>query len=526
MTSAGQALSGSLDASERTHFVLVPLMAQGHTIPMTDMACLLAKHGAQVSFITTPVNASRMAGFITHAAETGLTIQFVELHFPAVEFGLPDGCENADMLQSIDQFKNFMEACAALRDPLRAYLRQQHPSPTCIISDVSHWWTGDIAREFGIPRLSFNGFCGFAYLARIKEKYQSENYYSTTVLSNSVSVYTPVSNRYMIVHDNLLENVENENDIINFPGFPTPLELTKARCPGTISVNGVEQIRKNMNEEEMRSTDVVINTFQELEALYIESFEQITGKKVWTVGPMCLCNQDNNTMAARGNKASVDEAQCLRWLDSMKPGSVIFVSFGSLACTAPQQLVELGLGLEASKKPFIWVIKAGDKFPEVEEWLAEGFEERVKDRGLIIRGWAPQVMILWHKAIAGFMTHCGWNSTIEGICAGTPMITWPHFAEQFVNERLVVDVLKTGVEVGVKAVTQWGQEQTEVTVTRDAVETAVSKLMDKGEAAEEMRMRAKEFGVKARRALEEGGSSYNNINLLIQEMGNRANASG
>jgi len=323
-----------------------------------------------------------------------------------------------------------------------------------------------------------------------------------------------------------LEHVEDENELINFPGFPTPLQLTKEKCPGSLSVYGLEQIRKNIYEEEMRSSGVVINSFQELETLYIESFEHITGKKVWTVGPMCLCNQDINAMAARGNKASMDEAQCLRWLDLMKPGSVTFVSFGSLACTAPRQLVELGLGLEASKKPFVWVIKAGDKFPQVEEWLAEGFEERVKDRGLIIRGWAPQVLILWHKAIGGFMTHCGWNSTIEGICAGIPMITWPHFAEQFVNERLVVDVLKTGVEIGVKAVTQWGQEQTEVTVTRDAVEKAVSKLMDGGEAAEEMRTRAKEFGVKARKALEEGGSSYNNINILIQEMGNQANASG
>ena len=335
-----------------------------------------------------------------------------------------------------------------------------------------------------------------------------------------------ISCRYIIVRDNLLEHVEDENELINFPGFPTPLQLTKEKCPGSLSVYGLEQIRKNIYEEEMRSSGVVINSFQELETLYIESFEQITGKKVWTVGPMCLCNQDINAMAARGNKASLDEAQCLRWLDLMKPGSVTFVSFGSLACTAPRQLVELGLGLEASKKPFVWVIKAGDKFPQVEEWLAEGFEERVKDRGLIIRGWAPQVLILWHKAIGGFMTHCGWNSTIEGICAGIPMITWPHFAEQFVNERLVVDVLKTGVEIGVKAVTQWGQEQTEVTVTRDAVEKAVSKLMDGGEAAEEMRTRAKEFGVKARKALEEGGSSYNNINILIQEMGNQANASG
>jgi flavonol-3-O-L-rhamnoside-7-O-glucosyltransferase len=302
--------------------------------------------------------------------------------------------------------------------------------------------------------------------------------------------------------------------------------LTKARCPGNLSVRGLEQFRKNVYEEEIRCSGVVMNSFHELEALYIESFELISGKKVWTVGPMCLCNQDSKTVAARGNNASINEAQCIQWLDSMKPGSVIFVSFGSLACTAPEQLVELGLGLEASGKPFTWVIKAGKKFPEVEEWLAEGFEERVKDRGLIIRGWAPQVMILWHQSIGGFMTHCGWNSTIEGICAGVPMITWPHFAEQFVNERLVVDVLKTGVEVGVKGVTQWGHEQKEVMVTRDAVEMAVSKLMDQGEAAEEMRMRARDFRLKARKALEKGGSSYNSINLLIQEMGRKINASG
>jgi hypothetical protein len=329
-----------------------------------------------------------------------------------------------------------------------------------------------------------------------------------------------------MLRDNLLEHVEDENELITFPGFPTPLQLIKAQCPASLSDTRLEQVRKKIYEEDARCSGVVMNTFQELEPLYIESFEQITGKKVWTMGPMCLCNQDMSTMAARGNKASMDEANCLKRLDSMKTGSVIFVSFGSLVCSAPQQLVELGLGLEASKKPFIWVIKAGDKFPEVEEWLAEGFEERVKDRSMIIRGWAPQVMILWHQAIGGFMTHCGWNSTIEGICAGVPMITWPHFAEQFVNQKLIIDVLKTGIEIGVKRATQWRHEQKEITVTRDAVETAVSKLMDEGDAVDEMRMRARDFGLKARKALEKGGSSYNNINQLIQEMGKNGNASG
>uniref|UniRef100_N1QUW1 Cytokinin-O-glucosyltransferase 1 n=1 Tax=Aegilops tauschii TaxID=37682 RepID=N1QUW1_AEGTA len=443
LSRSGDGQSGSA----RAHFVLVPMMAQGHTIPMTDMARLLAEHGAQVRFITTPVNAARLEGFAADVKAAGLAGQLVELHFPSVEFGLPDGCENLDMIQSKNLFLNFMKACAALHEPLMAYLReQQHSPPSCIISDMAHWWTGDIARELGIPRLTFSGFCGFSSLVR-----------------------------YIIFHNNVLEHVTDDNELITIPGFPTPLELTKAKLPGgTLCVPGMEQIREKMFEEELRCDGEITNSFKELETLYIESYEQITRKKVWTIGPMCLCHRNSNRTAARGNKASMDEAQCLQWLDSRKPGSVIFVSFGSLACTTPQQLVELGLGLEASKKPFVWVIKAGAKLPEVEEWLADGFEERVRDRGV-------------------------------------PMITWPHFAEQFLNEKLVVDVLKLGVEVGVQGVTHWVTEQQEVMVTRDAVETAVNTLMGEGEATEELRMRAKDCAIKARRAFDEEGSSYNNF---------------
>uniref|UniRef100_A0A0E0FH18 Glycosyltransferase n=1 Tax=Oryza nivara TaxID=4536 RepID=A0A0E0FH18_ORYNI len=469
---AGHASGGYTTAAAAAHFVLVPMMAQGHAIPMTDMARLLAST-ARRGLVVTPVNAARMTGFAAGVEEAGLPVQLVELPFPAAEFGLPDGCENVDMLPSKDLFSNFLLACGALREPLAARLRQRRPPASCIISDMMHSWAGDIARELGVPWLTD-----------------------------------------IIYRKNLLKSL-TDDEIVKVSGFPTPLELPKARCPGTLCVPGLKQISDKIYEAETRSDGRIMNSFQEMESLYIESFERTIGKKIWTIGPMCLCHRDSNAMAARGNKASMDDAKCLQWLDSKKPGSVIFVSFGSLSSTDPQQLVELGLGLEASKKPFIWVIKAGKKFPEVEEWLADGFEERVKDRGMIIRGWAPQMMILWHQAIGGFMTHCGWNSTLEGISAGVPMITWPHRSEQFVNEKLVVDHLKIGVEVGVKGVTQWGTEQKEVKVTRTAVETAVSMLMDEGEVAQEIRMRAKDFGMKARRALEEGGSSYNNIKLLI-----------
>uniref|UniRef100_A0A0D9UXF6 Glycosyltransferase n=1 Tax=Leersia perrieri TaxID=77586 RepID=A0A0D9UXF6_9ORYZ len=483
--------------STTAHFVLVPMMAAGHAIPMTDMARLLAEHGAEVSLVTTPANAARMAGFVAGVEEAGLAVRLVEIPFPAADFGLPDGCESVDMLPSIDHFSNFLEACGALRDPLAARLRRlrQRTPVSCVVADTMQWWTGEIARELGVPWLTFNGSSTFASFAR-----------------------------YIIYHDNLLEDFTDREEIVTFSGFPTPLELPKGKCPGSRRSPGLDQVIEKINKKQMRSDGRVMNSFQELEDLYIESFEGTTGKKIWAIGPMCLCYRDNNTIAARGNMASADEARCLQWLDSKNPSSVVFVSFGSLATIEPQQLVELGLGLEASKKPFIWVVRAGKNFPEVEEWLADGFEERVKDRGIIIRGWAPQMMILWHQAIGVFVTHCGWNSIIEGICVGVPMITWPQFAEQFLNEKLVVDHLKIGVKIGVKGGIQWGSEQKEVVVTRNDVETTVSMLMNEGEAAQEMRMRAEDLGIMAKRALEEGGSSYNNIRLLIQEMGNKQNA--
>lgn len=120
----------------------------------------------------------------------------------------------------------------------------------------------------------------------------------------------------------------------------------------------------------------------------------------------------------------MDEEQCLKWLNSMKPNSVIYACFGSLCHLSISQLKEIGLGLEASNHPFVWIIRQSDCSSETEEWLGkEKYEERLKGRGLVIRGWAPQVLILSHSAVGGFLTHCGWNSRVEGICGGVPMIS-------------------------------------------------------------------------------------------------------
>lgn len=172
------------------------------------------------------------------------------------------------------------------------------------------------------------------------------------------------------------------------------------------------------------------------------------------------------------------------------------------------------------------MIRAGDRAKEIEEWIKEtGFEERTKDRGLLIRDWAPQLLILSHPSVGGFLTHCGWNSVLEGVCAGVPLITWPMFAEQFLNEKLVVQVLGIGVAVGAQHIVHWGMEDKfGVTVKSEQVLKAIRKVMDSGNEGNERRKKVKAVGMVAKKAIEEGGSSHKNLTLLIQDIMELANA--
>jgi UDP:flavonoid glycosyltransferase YjiC (YdhE family) len=123
-----------------------------------------------------------------------------------------------------------------------------------------------------------------------------------------------------------------------------------------------------------------------------------------------------------------------------------------------------------------------------------------------------------HLATGGIVTHCGWNSVLESLSVGLPMITWPIFAEQFENEKLVVDVLKIGVAVGTKENKIWNSFSVEAMVRREEIAKAAEILMGSGQKSKEMRMRAKKFGDAAKRTIEEGGHSYNNLVQLIDEL--------
>ncbi|GKA46680.1 UDP-glycosyltransferase 73E1-like protein [Tanacetum coccineum] len=126
-------------------------------------------------------------------------------------------------------------------------------------------------------------------------------------------------------------------------------------------------------------------------------------------------------------------------------------------------------------------------------------------------------MILSHRALGGFITHCGWNSTLEAVCAGLPMVTWPHLFDQFLNARFITDVLKIGVRIGVKIPADVA-EQDKALVKKEEVKAAIECLMDEGEEGEQRRKRAQELAEMAKKAMEEGGSSHLNVTSLIQDV--------
>ncbi|XP_020591685.1 UDP-glycosyltransferase 73C5-like [Phalaenopsis equestris] len=489
---AGLTTTITAAAAAKPHFILIPLMAQGHMIPMVDMACLLADGGALVTFITTPVNAARIRPSINRIQASSLPICFVELRFPSAEAGLPPGCENLDLLPDSKLNKPFVESLPLLRSQLELLVGDQIPIPDGIISDSKHAWASSMARKLCVPHIIFHGPSCF---------------YLHSTLS--------------IKRHKILDRIKDEFEPFVLPDLPQRIEMVRAQVERWVDSPTWEKLRDECYAAEEAADGIVINTFEELEPWCIEMYRKATGKKVWPIGPLSLYNREMESRARRGNEVPVLEAEKLqRWLDERDEGSVVFISFGSLARNPIAQLTEIGCGLEAAGVRFIWVVKEAEveSGTEAGKWMEEFSERSEREKkGIVVKGWAPQMVVLSHPAVGGFMTHCGWNSILEAICAGVPMATWPHFADQFLNERLVVEVLGIGVPVGAMVpVKPADAERKEAVVGREKVGRAVEKLMDGGEEGEGRRRRAREFGERGRRAMEEGGSSYENLKGVIE----------
>ncbi|KAL5060091.1 hypothetical protein RYX36_031695 [Vicia faba] len=390
-------------------------------------------------------------------------------------------------------WNNFFYAVSLLQKPAQELFDKLSPRPSCIISDFCIPWTSQIAEKHQIPRISFHGYSCFCLQVLFK-----------------------------VSSSKILESINSETEYFSIPGIPDQIQVTKGKIPVALLDKLPKEFVEKLQEAEMKSYGEIINTFEELEKEYVNDYKKERNDKVWCVGPVSLCNKDGLDKAERGNITSISEYNCLKFLDLHKPKSVVYVCLGSLCNLVSSQLIQLALGLEATKMPFIWVIRDGViKTQELEKWISdEKFEERNQGRCLLIRGWAPQMVILSHSSIGGFLTHCGWNSTLEGISFGVPMVTWPLFADQFLNEKLITQVLKIGVSLGVNVVMQFGEEEKlGVIVKKEGIKEAICRVMDEGDQeSKERRERASELSEIAKKAVEKGGSSYLNMTLLIQDI--------
>ena len=337
-------------------------MAPGHLLPMVDMAKLLARQNVKVTIVTTPLNSILFQASIDKEIQSGSPIQIQLVRFPNAEAGIPEGCESVDTLPSMDLVANFYIALCMLHQPLEELYAKLRPIPSCIICDKHVTCVANIANKFKVPRILFDGTNCFHLLC-------NHNLHISKV------------------H----ETISGEEKFL-VPGIPDIIKLRRSQLPGIFNPGTNKELnfyREQVRAAEEKAYGVVVNTFEELEAEYVKEYQRVTGLKVWCVGPVSLSNKDELDKALRGKRNSNDEIenQCLKWLDSWPPSSVIYACLGSLNRVTPEQLIELGLGLEATKRPFIWVLRGAYRREEMDKWLLkEGFEERVKGRGILIKG--------------------------------------------------------------------------------------------------------------------------------------------
>ncbi|CAJ2634473.1 unnamed protein product [Trifolium pratense] len=451
----------------------IPYLAAGHMIPLCDIAALFAARGHFVTIITTPLNAKILP------KSNNFNVQTFQL--PSQEVGLPEGIENVTYVTNIEDGYKLYQATALLHKHVEKFV-EQHP-PDCIVADFCLPWVDELANKFHIPRFAFNGFSLFTICAMesLKSQPLPENASGPFVIPN-------------FPHDIIINSIPP----IESKSFMDPL-LTIA----------------------LKSHGFIINSFVELDGdEYVEYYEKIIGHKAWHLGPASLVRKTTEEKAERGEKSTISVQKYLTWLNSKQDNSVVYISFGTICYLPDKQLFEIASALETSGYDFIWVVpeKKGmenESEEEKKKWLPKGFEER--NKGMIVRGWAPQVVILGHPALGAFLTHCGWNSVVEAVSAGVPMITWPVHSDQFYNEKLITQVRRIGVEIGVDEWNMAAFRESKKLVKRDQIEKALRRLMDDGDEAVQIRERAQKFAKIARR-VQEDGSSHENLTVFIDEL--------
>uniref|UniRef100_A0A2N9FSR0 Glycosyltransferase n=1 Tax=Fagus sylvatica TaxID=28930 RepID=A0A2N9FSR0_FAGSY len=474
------------EGSKAPHVLIFPLPAQGPVNSMLKLAHLLSLAGLNITFVNTDHNHNRL---VLHTDILSRFTCFPGFQFKTIPDGLPDDHPRAG--------DRFMELFGSMELVTKSLFKEMlfsgqlnsvtGQSVSCIIADGVLSFLIDVGHELGIPVINFRTISACCFWA----------FFSLQDMIEAGDLP-------------MRENEDMDRHITSVPGMETFLRFRD--LPSFCRVNNLEdpnlQLIANTNKQFSRAHALILNTFEELEGPIL-SHIRTQFPKLYTIGPLHtflksrLESEMTQLQPQTSNSIFEVDRNCIEWLDTQQFKSVIYVSFGSVTIITRDQLIEFWYGLVNSKQRFLWVIRpdlVAQK--DVEGQIPAELVEGTKERGYLV-GWAPQEEVLAHKAVAGFLTHSGWNSTLESIVVGVPMICWPNFVDQQLNSRFVSEVWNLGIDM-------------KDLCDRAIVEKMVNDVMV--ERREVFMKSTAEMARLARESVSEGGSSYCNLDRLIEDI--------
>nr|KYP35536.1 Cytokinin-N-glucosyltransferase 1 [Cajanus cajan] len=452
-----------MDTQIRHRLVLILPPFQGHLTPMLHLATILHSKGFSITIASHD-------NFNSPNPSNHPNFSFLPLFYGLSETQISS--------------KNFVDITVTLNtkcvSPLKELLVDQiekantsHEKIACVIYDGLMYSIDSVARELKLPSIvlrttSATNFLTYhAFLQR-----QSRGCLPLQVVSNQTST-NPLHADCMSL------DMVPELEPLGFKDLPTAPVQRPTNRP---------------------SLGVICNTVNCLEDKSLCRLHDLYEISVFPIGPLHMMAEEDSTSSS----CVEEDYSCIGWLNNQATKSVLYVSLGSIASWDEKELTEVAWGLANSKQKFLWVIRPGT-INDVSEWL-ESLPKEVKmaieERGCIVK-WAPQREVLAHQGVGGFWSHCGWNSTLESLCEGVPIMCQPYFGDQRVNARLLSHVWKVGLE--------WSN-----VIERNEIEGTVRRLMV-NEEGKEMAQRAFKLKNEIRLAVK-AGSSYDALNGLVKRI--------
>ncbi|KAK7385253.1 hypothetical protein VNO78_30967 [Psophocarpus tetragonolobus] len=459
------------------HVLLVSFPSQGHLTPLLRLGKHLAAKGCFVTFSTSESTGKlmRTANTINESSPTPFGNGFFTFDFFDDGLGDDDHPKRYNLFEYTTYLK--LVGNQLISQMVKKHAEAKRPV-SCIINNHFLYWVTDIAAELGIPSALYWVHSAATFTA-------CYHYFK------KISPFPTDSEPYIEVE--LPGVVLKYNEIPNFlhPFSPIPL-------PKTLVMQQFESLPKTMC--------VLMDTIEEFEHDHLNYLSQFY--LVRSVGPLFKNPPGLSDEKIIGDFFKADD--CIEWLDSRPFSSVVYICFGTIMSLSVEQIGEFAYGLLNSDVSFLWVMRSSEREKVLRaNVMPDGFFEKTSERGKMVQ-WSPQEEVLAHPSVACYLSHCGWNSTMEAIASGVPMLTFSQFSDQVTNAKFVVDVYRVGIRVG-------GNEFENKEISRDKMKKFFLEATI-GEKAKELKKNALKWKSIAEAARADGGSSDQNLDAFVEDI--------